>query len=89
MNALGEIDALVTPHVLYRALGSDSDGRRAAYRALLSLALSDETLKAIRDATNKGWTLGSRRFREEIAALVRRRAAPLRAERRWKDELGV
>ncbi|MDH3318967.1 MAG: hypothetical protein OEO84_04670 [Betaproteobacteria bacterium] len=31
-NALGEADALVTPHALYCALGRSADERRAAYR---------------------------------------------------------
>jgi putative transposase len=31
-NALGETDALVTPHALYCALGRSADERRAAYR---------------------------------------------------------
>ncbi len=34
-------------------------------------------LVAIRDATNKGWALGSGRFMEEIAFAVSRRASPL------------
>ena len=89
VNALGAIDPLVSPHDLYLALGTDSEARRLAYRALLNLRLDEAALVTIRDSTNKGWPLGSRRFREEIAALVRRRTAPLRAERRWKDELGV
>jgi putative transposase len=32
-NALGEADALVTPHAVYCALGRDAEARRAAYRA--------------------------------------------------------
>lgn len=32
-NALGEADALVTPHALYCALGRTPEERRAAYRA--------------------------------------------------------
>jgi REP-associated tyrosine transposase len=32
-NALGEPDALVTPHAAYFALGRDAEARRAAYRA--------------------------------------------------------
>ena len=33
-NALGEHDALLTPHAHYCALGRDAESRRAAYRAL-------------------------------------------------------
>ena len=32
-NALGEPDALVTPHAVYCALGREAEARRAAYRA--------------------------------------------------------
>lgn len=32
-NALGEPDALVTPHAVYCGLGRDAEARRAAYRA--------------------------------------------------------
>jgi len=32
-NALGEADALLTPHALYCALGRNGEERRAAYRA--------------------------------------------------------
>jgi len=35
-NALGEDDALVTPHALYCALGRSLELRRAAYRALFT-----------------------------------------------------
>jgi putative transposase len=33
-NALGQNDALITPHAHYCALGRDAESRRAAYRAL-------------------------------------------------------
>jgi putative transposase len=33
-NALGQNDALLTPHAHYCALGRDAESRRAAYRAL-------------------------------------------------------
>jgi REP-associated tyrosine transposase len=38
-NALGEADALVTPHALYCALGRSADERRAAYRGTFRDAL--------------------------------------------------
>jgi putative transposase len=76
-NAFGEIDPLVTPHELYRALGVSPARRRTAYRALFADAVEDSLLHEIREATNKGWALGSERFRREIAALAERRAEPL------------
>jgi putative transposase len=38
-NALGEPDALVTPHAVYFALGRDAEARRAAYRSGFRAAL--------------------------------------------------
>jgi putative transposase len=80
-NALGVFDPIVVPHEQYCAFGADSGARQAAYRALFTTPLVDSTLAAIREATNKGWTLGSERFGAEIAALVNRRTRPLRALR--------
>lgn len=76
-NALGEADALVTPHSVYRRLGKTQDERLSAYRQLFRAQLSKPDLEAIRESTNKGWALGSRRFKAKIATLSNRRAAPL------------
>jgi putative transposase len=51
-NADGRNDPLVTPHAIYLSLGATPDARRAAYRALFDQALDDDTLAAIRAATN-------------------------------------
>jgi putative transposase len=80
-NALGALDSIVVPHDQYRLLGADSNARQAAYRGLFQNALTEETVRAIRDATNRGWALGTQRFRDEIADLVRRRTQPLRKPR--------
>lgn len=76
-NALAQPDPLVTPHQLYLSLGSDENERAAAYRALFHEALSDETLAAIRGATNRGWALGDEAFQERISIAGGRRAKPL------------
>jgi|SRR5215204_1344955 len=75
-NALGTTDPLVIPHERYDALGRDGRTRQAAYRALFGEALSDSTLADIRHATNTGWALGSKRFRDEVAVLLARRTEP-------------
>jgi putative transposase len=80
-NALGARDPIVVQHERYCALGADLSARQAAYRGLFEIALADSTVVAIRDATNKGWTLGSERFDAELAALLKRRTHPLRALR--------
>jgi putative transposase len=80
-NALGARDPMVVQHERYCALGADVSTRQSAYRALFEIALAESTLVAIREATNKGWTLGSEPFGAEIATLVKRRTRPLRALR--------
>jgi putative transposase len=87
-NALGARDPIVTPHDEYLALGADARTRQAAYRSLFDAGLDDSTLGAIRDATNKGWVLGSKRFRDEIATLLDRRTQPTRAGRQPRLRVG-
>ena len=76
VHAEGAADALVRPHPLYLTLGDTADRRCAAYRALFTQALPEETLTAIRHATNTAWPLGSDRFKDELAALTARRVTP-------------
>jgi REP-associated tyrosine transposase len=71
-NALGEADALITPHALYLALGSSPSEQQVAYRALFEAHLESSTLEVIREATNKGAVLGNDRFREQIEATLQR-----------------
>lgn len=75
-NAFGARDAVVMPHESYQNLGRDSKTRLTAYRALFAVPLDQPTIDVIRDATNRGWALGSKRFRDEIAALEKRRVEP-------------
>ncbi len=72
-NALGQTDALVTPHPLYQKLGLDEDERRLAYRRLVAEHVNEDADMLIRKATEQGMVLGDRHFRESIAALLRRR----------------
>jgi putative transposase len=81
-NALGARDPLVTPHERYEALGGDARARQVAYRALFGDALPDSTVGAIRDATNGGWPLGTKQFRDELATRLDRRTQPIQAGRR-------
>jgi putative transposase len=87
-NALGATDPLITPHERYLALGESARARQSAYQALFGEPLSDAMLADIRHATNKGWALGSRRFRDEVATLLARRTQPAPRGRppRWNDE---
>lgn len=88
-TAFGTFDSLVTPHERYLALGPDAGRRQAAHRVLVDDGVAESTLAEIRGATNGGWALGSKRFREEIAALLGRRTqAATRGRRpRRNDEI--
>ena len=76
-NALGKQDDLVRCHDLYRALGVNEAGRRAAYRGLFESHLDDKAIEEIRQATQKGWALGKEAFKDKMERQVRRRSRPL------------
>jgi len=77
-NAEGVPDSLVAPHGVYERLGFSSADRRAAYRALFASTFDAAHLHAIRDATNKNWTLGDDAFAERVSLLTGRRGARLK-----------
>lgn len=76
-NALGRRDPAIDVHEQYRLLGSTDNARQAAYRALFQRDIDEPTIRRIREATHKGWALGSDRFHDEITGLLNRRARPL------------
>lgn len=76
-NALGREDRLVTHHDSYNALGSVPSERQEAYRKMFSAHIDEKTLEDIRQSTQKGWALGSERFRSEVEQLLDRRTRPL------------
>ena len=65
-NALGQQNHLLTPHREYKRLGASDADRQAGYRQLFRGLIPQMTLKAIREATNKAWVLGSDRFKEQM-----------------------
>jgi len=67
----------VTPHPLYLALGNTQAQRKSAYQSLFLSHQTENTIQAIRDATNKAWALGDDSFIEQIANTLSRRAKPL------------
>lgn len=76
-NALGRHDPLLTLHPEYKQLGNTGLKRQAAYRALFEAHIDDNTLDEIRQATQRGWALGSDRFKDEVERLLQRRTRPL------------
>jgi len=79
-NALGEADAVVTPHALYRELARSREARLSAYRGLFAEALGEALLARLRECTNGGFVLGSAKLKRQVAAMVGRRT--------WKGSPG-
>jgi putative transposase len=75
-NAIGEPNDLLTPRNEYLCLGKNENERWAAYRDLFDDHPSELGLAEIRDATNKGWPLGSDHFKQMIQNQLGLRAAP-------------
>lgn len=75
-NARGEPDALITPHLEYRRLGKTKEDHQAVYRQLFKHRIPEQTMKEIRDATNKAWVLGSDRFKTRIKRHIERPVQP-------------
>ena len=77
-NGLGQPDARLTPHPLYRALGRDDAERQAAYRALFRAHLDRAAIDDIRRALNQGQPVGNARFYAKIEQMtgIRREAKP-------------
>ncbi len=75
-HALGQPNDLVTPHPEYLSLGESEAACQMAYRDLFNFQLSECSLNAIRDATNKAWVLGNDRFKQHIQDQLGRRIEP-------------
>ena len=63
-------------HAVYRSLGPTSETRAQAYREMFAEGLSEELLRTLRDATQRGWVPGRDKFRQEIEAALGRRLDP-------------
>ncbi|MFC1746389.1 transposase [Candidatus Riflebacteria bacterium] len=75
-NAMGRSDDILSPHAQYLRLGLDKSERHKSYRKLFRQHLSKKILQEIRNATNKGWVLGSDRYKRKIEKLTQRQASP-------------
>ena len=71
-NALGKHNPVITSRREYQRLGATEQDRQAAYRQLFRARIPEKTLAAIRDATNKAWILGDKRFNAKIAKQIDR-----------------
>ena len=75
-NGSGVYDSLVTPHSIYINMGSSDELRQRRYTALFETVIEPTTIAGIRETTNKGWILGSDRFKARIKELIERQIAP-------------
>ncbi len=89
-NAMGEEDLLLTPHLIYQALGCNDTERQSNYSALFDHPVQAVDIEDIRTATNKAWVLGNNRFKEHVEKLSARQAQPKvrGGDRRSKDFKG-
>jgi putative transposase len=69
---MGRVSNLITPHELYLQLGETVADRELAYQAFFGSDVSEKSLGEIREATNKGWVLGSPRFAQQIENMLAR-----------------
>jgi putative transposase len=63
---------LLTPHVEYAALASQTGPRQAAYRGLFEVPEDMALVKAIREATHGGYPLVGEALKQELAKQARR-----------------
>jgi putative transposase len=87
-NALGQANAILSPHPLYLSLAADDGRRREVYRDLFRSALDDAPLSDLRMALNQDQPLGNSRFYAEIEAMtgqrrhLRKRGRPRKNEKK-------
>ncbi len=92
-NARGVSDNLVQPHASYLALGRTPRDRQEVYRDLVLETVDPSDTEAIRLHLQRGYALGSERFRKAIEAQLNRRVGPVKIGRprkhakQWKSAL--
>lgn len=79
-------DPYITDHPLYWALGNTPFEREAAYRKLAEQALTQDEVRALTEATQKGWVLGSESFHVALEKQVKRRVRPAKKGRPSKSK---
>jgi len=83
------VDALITEHPGYWAIGNTPFERESSYRKLMERALTPEELRQIENAAMKGWVLGSEPFAKRLGAQANRRIRPLSRGRPRKNRLSI
>lgn len=88
VNSGMRTDPLLSPHAEFTALGLQAETRHAAYRVLVDQPLDPEVLRAIREATNGDYPLGSEGFKASLLATYGRRTERQKAGRKAKEPVG-
>jgi putative transposase len=70
-------DPAIKEHAAYWRLGNTPFDREAAYRRLQETPLPERVTRAIADAVQQGWPLGSAEFKGELSKHTARRLHPL------------
>lgn len=79
-------DPVIVDHPKYWALGNTPFEREAAYKELIGQSLKDGEIEQIREATAKGWVLGSTMFKTALEKKTSRRLSPAKKGRPSKRE---
>lgn len=85
-NALGRADALVSPHPVYLALGSDAADRQRAYREFVAERVPDEEADLIRRQLRRQHPLGPDTFTRTILEVTGNDVGPRKRGRPGKEE---
>ena len=85
-NALGRADAVVSPHPVYIALGSDAVDRQRAYREFVAARVPQEETDLIRRQQRRQHPLGPDTFAQMIRDRTGHEAGPRRLGRPAKRE---
>ncbi|WP_447940135.1 transposase [Pseudoxanthomonas mexicana] len=86
-NGLGRHDPVVSAHELYRRIAQNAAERCALYRELVSQALPDDDIAAIRQYMQRQRALGSSSFQVQIEQQLQRRAGLGRPGRPAKEKV--
>jgi putative transposase len=75
-HAEGICDTLLSSHEQYFQLGHTPEERQLAYRGFFVNELDKDALSEIRGSVNRGWPLGSEKFKDEIEGALLRAVRP-------------
>lgn len=80
-NTGQRVDALISPHAEYLALGNADAMRQESYSELLHQPLEADLVRQIRESRDSGYPLASDRFKAALATRLGRKTEPGRPGR--------